>query len=63
MQESQEKKVVQVEGTSEAIVTTASTRYGEGLSFKNLKPGMEVKIVAILLSDGRLEAVEVSTAT
>lgn len=56
-------KVVEVEGTTESIVTTASTRYAKGLSFKSLKPGMEVKIVAIVRTDGRLEALEVSTAS
>ncbi len=58
----QDQSVVQVQGTSVPIVTTSSTRYSRGLSFKSLKPGMDVKIVAVLRSDGKLEALEVRSA-
>ena len=56
-----EQKMVQVEGTSESIKTTPTTRYLKGLSFKSLKPGMQVRITASVQSDGTLEAVEIST--
>ncbi|WP_321472052.1 DUF5666 domain-containing protein [uncultured Paludibaculum sp.] len=57
-----DRNVVQVEGTSVPIVATNSTRYSRGLSFSSLKPGMQVRIVAVLRSDGRLEALEVRSA-
>lgn len=57
-----DRGVVQVQGTSVPIVTTQTTRYARGLSFEALKPGMPVRILAVLRSDGKLEALEVRSA-
>lgn len=57
-----DRSTLTVRGTSVPIVTTAATRYARGLTFETLKPGMAVRIVAVLRSDGKLEALEVRNA-
>jgi hypothetical protein len=54
------KSTVRVEGASETILVTPSTRFAGGLSFASLKAGLDVSIVAVALQDGNAAALEVS---
>ncbi len=53
-------KTIKLEGVTEVIVVTDSTRFSGGITFETLKSGMSVKINGKVVASGRVEASEVA---
>jgi hypothetical protein len=57
-----EKGTFRVSGTDKEIVTTAATKFSAGLSLAAMRNGQDVKVVGKNTNDGKIEALEVSSA-